>query len=95
MAEIPEEALSCPAESREGFYSAKDPVSVLASRKETSGLLEKTLFLAFKLGEYAKMDVQGMLKRFPDGPLGEIGPLKGDPELLAAVNWKLNQIAKG
>ena len=94
MAEVPPEVLAGPVDIPEGSWSVRDLVSELAAGKETGPVLEKAIFLAFKLGEYAKMDVKGMLGRFPDGPLEKLGPLKGDPELLRAVNWMLNRIPR-
>ena len=90
----PAEALEGPETVPEGTYSVAEPVSALASGEETRSILEQAVFLAFRLGEYAKTDVAGMLSRFPDGPLKELGPLKSDSMLMRAINWKLNQIPK-
>ena len=94
LAGIPAEALEGPLPAPEGCYSAGDLVSVLAGEEKTRPVLEQAVFLAFRLGEYAKTDVKSMLSRFPDRPLGELEPLKADGPLLHAINLKLNQIQK-
>ena len=94
LAGVSPEELAAPVSSKEGYYSAADLVSELAAKAETRPLLEQAIFLAFKLGEYAKIDVDGMLKRFPDGPLQELGPLKADQELCKALHIHLQRIPK-
>ena len=72
----------------------KERISVLAAEEKTRPILEQAVFLAFRLGEYAKTDVESMLSRFPDMPLGDLETLKADSRLLHAINWKLNQILR-
>ena len=94
LAGIPPEALEGPLAAPEGYWSVKERISVLAAEEKTRPILEQAVFLAFRLGEYAKTDVESMLSRFPDMPLGDLETLKADSRLLHAINWKLNQILR-